>query len=219
MRPAEPKLHVACGLRGSRFCVTPKAGWASTLAPGPGSAPPALLRPRLLHEACWSARWALPTRPRAERSPGWAGDGEPWGRAHGQRAVCGVPGLGALQQRRPTRGAVQRAQAPLLCDDLRGQELPHVWREWFPPPASQEPEPARCCPTFASHLPRVSLFAALSYVIPPCGAAVLVASLPLLGHLATWGEFRRDLLAQGRTTGEHLSGLAEYLFTYIRLWM
>lgn len=46
--------------------------------------------------------------------------------AHGQRAVRGVPGLGAVQQRGSTRGAVQRAQAPLLRDDLRGQELPHI---------------------------------------------------------------------------------------------
>lgn len=212
--------QVAPGLRapgGAAFVLHRSRAVLAQLAPDPGSTPHALLRHGILHEASRRARWALSTRPRAERNPGWGGDGERGGRPHGQRAVRRVPGLGTVQQRRSTRGAVQRAEAPLLRDDLRGQELPHVWREWFPPPASQEPELPRCSPIFASHPPRVSLFSALSDVTPPCCAVLMASLCPC--YLFTWGEFRRNLLAQGTAPGERLSCLAAYLFAYFLLRM
>lgn len=62
----------------------------------------------------------------AQRSPDRGSDGGGRRIPDGQRAVRRVPGPGAFQQRRPTRGAVQRAEAPILRDDLRGQELPHL---------------------------------------------------------------------------------------------
>lgn len=53
-------------------------------------------------------------------------DGAGRGRTHRQRPFRRVPGLGALQQRHSPRGAVQCAEAQVLRDHVRGQELPHL---------------------------------------------------------------------------------------------
>ena len=53
-------------------------------------------------------------------------DGAGTGRTYRQRPFRGVPGLGTLQQRHSPRGAVQCAEAPVLRDHVRGQELPHL---------------------------------------------------------------------------------------------
>lgn len=203
--------QVTPGLRapwGAAFVLHRSRAVLAQLAQDPGSTPHALLRHGILHEASRSARWALSTRPRAERNPGWDGDGERGGRPHGQRAVRRVPGLGTVQQRRSTRGAVQLAQAPLLRDDLRGQELPHVWREWFPPPASQETELPRCSPVFAFHPPRVFLFAALSEVTPPCCAVLLASLCPCC--LFTWGRVSEESSGPGEKLLVNVSVVWQY---------
>lgn len=109
------------------------AGTGSAWEPGKG----------LCHETCREPGCAVSTGTGAQREPHRGSNGAKRRRPHCQRPFRGVPGFGAFQQRHSTRGAVQCAEAPILCDDVRGQKLPHLWREWLLSPASREsPSPA-----------------------------------------------------------------------------